>query len=179
MDPTARAYANLAKLQQVRGNPAEAEAAFKKAVEADPKSVGARLALGQFYWAAGRYNDAERLYKEAVTVDPKDILANRAFANLLIITNRAADAEPYLKAVVDLSADAGPRLGLADFYARTDRPDEAMKLLNAVAADQTPEASLAKVRLAAIEYSRNRRAEAAGARKVLEKESHTNPDSQS
>jgi Tfp pilus assembly protein PilF len=59
LDPQqASTYANLGALQQARGNTAEAEAAFKQAVQTDPKSVVARLALANFYWASGRRPEA-------------------------------------------------------------------------------------------------------------------------
>ena len=55
LDPTKyEAYVNLGAIQAVQGKRDEAEATFKKAIDIDPKSVPARLALANFYWASKR-----------------------------------------------------------------------------------------------------------------------------
>ena len=59
-------------LQMVRGRLPEAEAAFRKAVEVAPKSVPVRLALANFFWAAGRRADAEQSLKETLALDPNE-----------------------------------------------------------------------------------------------------------
>ena len=59
-------YANLAALELARGNRDQAEAAFKKAIEIDRKSVPARLALANFYWSTGSLPAAERELKAAL-----------------------------------------------------------------------------------------------------------------
>ena len=46
-------YSNLGMLQMAKGNRDEAKAAFERAVEIDPKSVEAILALANFQWSAG------------------------------------------------------------------------------------------------------------------------------
>src|SRR5882724_9529058 len=54
-DPTKAAnYLNLGSLRASLGQRTEAEAAFKRAIELNPKSPVAQLALGNFYWAVGR-----------------------------------------------------------------------------------------------------------------------------
>src|SRR5439155_10920236 len=58
-------YSNLGYLQLVKGNREEAEAAFKKAVATDPKSVPAHLALANFFWSTARPQDAETELKAA------------------------------------------------------------------------------------------------------------------
>src|SRR5262245_51226639 len=71
-DPNVRmTYANLGMLQLAKGQRPAAETAFKRAVEVDSKSIGARLNLGGFYWAGNQLADAEREFKGAVAVDPK------------------------------------------------------------------------------------------------------------
>ncbi len=67
LDPNkATTYANLGALEQVRGRAAEAEAAFKKAIEADPKSVIALLAYSNFLIATDRGQEAEASIKQAL-----------------------------------------------------------------------------------------------------------------
>src|ERR1044071_1712841 len=54
IDPSnAATYTNLALLKMAQGQRDAAEAAFRKAVELDPKSIKARLALTYFQMAAG------------------------------------------------------------------------------------------------------------------------------
>ena len=52
-------YANLGFIQMARGDRKLAEAAFQKAVETAPRSINARLALANYYWAARRQTEAE------------------------------------------------------------------------------------------------------------------------
>ena len=51
-------YANLGFIQMARGDRKLAEAAFKKAVETASRSINARLALANYYWAARRQTEA-------------------------------------------------------------------------------------------------------------------------
>ena len=46
-------YANLGAMQQVRGDVRAAEAAFRRATQAAPESVEARLSLANFLWTTG------------------------------------------------------------------------------------------------------------------------------
>src|SRR5438309_1903914 len=53
-DRPSGSYTNLGVLQNMRGKPVDAEAAFKRAIVIDPKSVNAYLALANFYWSGNR-----------------------------------------------------------------------------------------------------------------------------
>ena len=70
-DPTSTAYANLGELQVARGKSAEAEAAFKKAIDVDPASVDAKLALANFYWLSKRPAEAEAVHESTPRVRPQ------------------------------------------------------------------------------------------------------------
>src|SRR6266852_1299327 len=59
-------YTNLGVIQFVRGQRADAEATFRKAIEIGPRSVRARMALANFLWSSGRAPEAERTLKDAV-----------------------------------------------------------------------------------------------------------------
>ena len=77
-----------------------------------------------------------------------------------LASNRAREAEPYLKKVVEVSKTSAARLALADYYALTQRPDEAIRILDNVG-DDDPQAFLsAQTRLAAIEYAAGHTGEA-------------------
>jgi tetratricopeptide (TPR) repeat protein len=160
LDPSkATTYANLGALEQVRGNKVEAEAAYKKAVETDPKSVAAQLAYANFLLSTDRRAEAEASIKRAIEVDPKHVTANRALAVLYMTSNRAAEAEPLLKTVAAESKGGDARLQLADFYLLTNRPSDALRVLEGLAAESDFYAQ-AKTRIAAVQLSQGRRKEA-------------------
>src|SRR4029450_6407791 len=93
---------------------------FNRAREIDPTSEPARLALANFYWAAGQFEDAERELKTALEQNPKSPVANRALAVFYGMTNRDELGERYLKIYADLTAEPGPKLVLADYYLMRD-----------------------------------------------------------
>jgi tetratricopeptide (TPR) repeat protein len=159
VDPKAALYTNLGVVQLAGGNRAEAEAAFKSAVGADPRSLEARLAQANFYWSTGRPADAETALKAALSIDPKHVGAARALALLYMATKRATEAEPLLTQVATATGRASDRLDLADYYLVLGRTDDALTQLNAIAADQRMW-SAARARRALIEQARGKHDEA-------------------
>jgi putative PEP-CTERM system TPR-repeat lipoprotein len=155
------AFVSIGALQLARGNHPEAEAAFRKAVETNPKMAAAHMALANFLWASNRPDEAEASLKQAHQLEPKSVLADRALAGFYIARGRAREAEPYVKALADQdrSPFAPLKLALADYYVSIDRVDDALKVLEPIAA--TKEGfSAARTRVAMIEYDRRRPAEA-------------------
>ena len=150
-----RMYASLGALRFAEGQRDEAEAAFNKAVELSPKSVDPRLALASFYLATGRTAEAEQSLTGARALDTSHVMVNRMLAALYIATGRATEAEAPLKAIADGSSDAESALILADYYIRMRRTDDALALLNPLAADGKASGA-ATVRLAQIEHSAGR-----------------------
>jgi tetratricopeptide (TPR) repeat protein len=146
-------YASLGSLEAARGDLVEAEKAFKKALEVDPGSLSAKLTLANFYWTTGRTQDAERLLKEAGAAFPTDADTNRGLAIVLAETNRGADAEKYLRVAADVAHDSAARLTLAAYYARNKKPAEAMRLLDAVAAEDPGSAAMARALKAQLQYN--------------------------
>ncbi len=143
-------YANLGLVQLMRGDRALAESAFKKAVDTNPKSGSARLALANFYAVSGRRDEAEAQFKEALAINPKDLLANRAMAYFYVASGRAAQAEQHLKVVADVAPNSGGRVILADYYIAMRRLDDARQLLETVAGSNDEAFATAKLRLAAL-----------------------------
>ncbi len=94
-----------------KGRGAEAETAFKRAVEVDSTSVVAQLALANFYWSTGRMPDAEAPLKRAVELDPSSAIGQRALSTFYTVANRPKDAEAPLK---NLAAESGRHPGAAD-----------------------------------------------------------------
>lgn len=146
-------YASLGLMQFMRGDPARAEAAFKKAVETNQQSTQARLALASFYAAGGQRERAEEQFKAALAINSKDLLANRALAYFYIASRRAPEAEPYLKVVADVAPSDTGKVILADYYIGMRRLDDARRLLETIAANGTSAFATAKLRLAALGLS--------------------------
>ena len=156
IEPGVAAYSSLAFVKMAQGDKAQAKVAFEKAVEVDPKSITARLALSYYYWANSDLVAAEETYKGAVLVDPKNALANRAIAAFYVATKRPQLAEPFLKTMAD-TGDPRAIIQLADFYLGFRRPAEATALLTPLVKDPAVGGE-AEVRLAAIAYGRNDKA---------------------
>ena len=160
LDPrNARAYANLGAIEMQKGRGAEAEAAFKRAVEVDSTSVVAQLALANFYWSTGRLPEAEAPLKRAVELDPTTMVGQRALSAFYMSTGRMKEAEAPLKSLAEKPGDNQARLTLADYYIRTERFDEATEILQTVAQQPAAYAD-ATLRLAAIDYVQKRPADA-------------------
>ena len=149
------AYASIGALEVAEGHPQAAEAAFKAAIAANPKSVIARVALAQFYQAHGRTAEAESALAEAARIDPHDIRVNAQLSQLYVQTGRARDAETPIKAVVASVPGNDSQLMLADYYVRTNRPAQAVPILEKLAGNTEAYGS-AKVRLAALAYTQGR-----------------------
>src|SRR5205823_80977 len=137
----------------------EAEASFRKAVEAAPKSIEARLALANLYWATRRQTDAEATLKAALEIEPASIPANRALGVFYVATGRTADAEPYFRALARAVDTPAAQASLAQYYVIADRHDAARTVLNELLTRKDGVA-LATVRLAALDALENQRAHA-------------------
>ena len=150
---------NLGAVRMQSGEAKEAEAAFRKAIELEPASVDARLAFANFLWAAERAPEAEVAIKEALAKEPQHLLANRMLAVLYLATRRANEAEQPLKVLADVSKSPASRFQLADYYLSVGRTKDAASLLAPLSSDPATFAD-AEARLAAVDYSEGRRAEA-------------------
>ena len=144
------AYSNLGSLQLAQGNRDEAEKAFVQAVRIAPHSVPARLALANFYWSSGRPEEAERVLRDAVKATGADPLIDRAIALLYLTTNRAKDAEAFLVRAAKTAGDQDTKIALAEYYMIVGRQNDALRLLEPIAAADSPEAGVAVAHIAEI-----------------------------
>ena len=167
----ARLQSTLGELKATEGNRKEAEAAFRKAVEMDPSSLGAKMALGYFLWSSRRLPEAEATLKEAVALKTDDPAANRLLSMFFLSQNRPDDAETPLLRLVN-AKDSSATLTLADLYVRTNRPDRAKPLYESLKAGKSSR-STAVGRLAELDYSAGRQAEAHAA---LDEQLKQSPD---
>lgn len=126
----AAVYANLGSFQLAEGKAADAEAAFKKAVAASPKTIYPRLSLASFYWDTDRLDDAAATLKDALTIDPQNLLTNRLLAVVLIREKKPAEAEAPLKIIADRSDNPNAKFLLANYYMTSGREKDAVALLD-------------------------------------------------
>ncbi len=86
-------YANLARIDQLRGNNAGALAIYKQGLAEIPGDQQLLVALGDYYESRRDYHDAITTYRSAVKANPADALATNNLAVLLV----RQGGEPQLK----------------------------------------------------------------------------------
>ncbi len=90
------AVIGLARLDQVAGRTADAEAGFQRAVRMDPRSGRALDGLGQFYADQKRWNDAVPLLQRALETAPEDKSIRFHYAIALAKAGQIEQALPHL-----------------------------------------------------------------------------------
>jgi Flp pilus assembly protein TadD len=149
--------ASLGSLRLLKGDSAEGEAALRKAIEIDPKSFNAIVALARYTSSTDRMDEAETLYRRALELRPGSAEINRAIAGLYIAEGRNADAEQWLRRWAETSTDVTAKLTLGDYYATTSRGEQARAVYESIA---DPGRGVALARLAALEAQAGRAGEA-------------------
>jgi len=104
----------------------EAERAARRALQLDPGSAPARVALGTVLRDRFEWEEAETAYREALAIDPDYPEAHQQYAELLLATGRTGDAVRVAARAAAL--DPAPvRLNILGFALATDdRPSEAV-----------------------------------------------------
>jgi tetratricopeptide (TPR) repeat protein len=129
------AHAALADLYDVRGLPAEAEAAYRHAISIDATYAPASLNLADLLRRAGREADAEQALREALARSPFSAPAHHALGLALIRARRIPEALDELAAAAKLAPDDAR---FAYVYAvalhDTGKPDDAVRVLRAALA---------------------------------------------
>jgi tetratricopeptide (TPR) repeat protein len=152
-------------------NDAAAEAAFARALQLDPKSIEASMALANLAWAKGRLDEGANRLKELADLHPDDILANRAMGSYFMSIGKNAEAEKYFR-VAAASGNRESLFALATYHARVGRFTEALGILEPLAASASPDNG-AQVAAADVELHMGRPREAlARVDKVLGKEAN-------
>jgi tetratricopeptide (TPR) repeat protein len=88
-----------------RGDHPAALTAFKRAVEADPKFMRARLELAAGYMASGMGDWALEVLRQAVASDPQSALARRGYVSALGSLHRTDDAIAACSEAVKITPD--------------------------------------------------------------------------
>jgi tetratricopeptide (TPR) repeat protein len=133
----------------------QAETRILRAVALDPAHVEARFALANFLWATGRLAESEPILRPLADELPSHWLANRALAQFYLTVGREKDAEAYLR-VAAAHHDPDAASMLADLLLGQARDEEAIEVLDALAARSDPE-GVAAARAAEVEVRLNQR----------------------
>lgn len=146
-------YSTLGAVHLVRGDRQEAEAAFRRAVDVAPSSPQTHLALANFYLATGDQTATEAALRAALDLEPDHVVGNRALAYFYIGAGRPADAERYLRVAAEATPGGSGQLSLAEYYVAQGRMTDARRLFEQVALKEGRTASLAKLRLATLDFA--------------------------
>ncbi|MCM2312820.1 MAG: tetratricopeptide repeat protein [Steroidobacteraceae bacterium] len=90
VEPQPAIYNDLGVVLERLGMPEDAAAAYRKALELDPRSSAAHTNLGTSLARGGAYAEAERHFRAALEADPKNAAAQQALAQLGARTTSAA-----------------------------------------------------------------------------------------
>ncbi|GAB0056305.1 Beta-barrel assembly-enhancing protease [Candidatus Magnetaquicoccaceae bacterium FCR-1] len=104
----------------------EAENAFVRVAEGDPKSVEARLIVSHLATQRGELNVAARYAQEAVALDADNVKARLLLAGLLNALERYPESASHYEALIKKQPDhLSARLMLAQIYGRLKDPARA------------------------------------------------------
>ena len=95
----ARAYARL-------NHTADAEAAYRRAIERNPSNGFANMDLAVFYWVNGRYAEAEKNFLRVAELMPDNYLVYRNLGGLYVMMNRPEPAAELLQKSLALKPTA-------------------------------------------------------------------------
>ena len=96
---------NLGSVLFESGRPAEAESAFRRALELAPNFIEAHNNLGNLYNGAGRFAEAEDSLRRALALNPDYVDSLFNLGNLFYATARLAEGEAAFRRVVALRPD--------------------------------------------------------------------------
>ena len=116
-------YLAQARLAEDEGNDGALETALRKAVEVDPSSYRARVALARFYCCTARqkrYADAERIAREAIALDVSNVGGWEILARVYAAQHRGSDLSDVLwRAEMNASDDLTPYYAAASVLFET------------------------------------------------------------
>jgi eukaryotic-like serine/threonine-protein kinase len=127
---------DLADTYQKLGNPAAAEAAYRKGISLRPNYWGAYSALGVFYYSQARYKDAAEIFRTVTALAPDNYRGYSNLGGIYLLQGRYSEAVEALQRSIQLRPTAGSygNLGATYFYMQRFE-DAANSLQHAVALD--------------------------------------------
>lgn len=140
-DQTAELWAFYGDALEARKKPAEAVAAYQKAVELKPDSIDLRYALGSLYWKQIRFGDAEREFLEILRRVPNEPRASFNLGDIYLSKGFAEKAVALLENSVKAFPDNfDTRLASGRAYLAVKNYDKAIENLK-IAINLRPEIS--------------------------------------
>jgi len=128
-----RAYVELGGLYQEQGKPAEAAAAYTKALQINPRNDRAYVELGGLYQEQGRPAEAAAAYTKALQINPRD---DRAYANLgwfYRSQGKSAEAEEAFRKALEINpGNVGADTGLGWIYQEQGKSAQAEQIFKKV-----------------------------------------------
>ncbi len=122
--PTTYSYESFGSMLSSAGRYAEAEAAYRKALELDSTYIGAWNGFGLMLSRAGRYAEAEAAYRKALELDSTNVGAWNGFGLMLNRARRYSEAAAAFRKAIELDSteitytyNLGVVLGRAGRYA--------------------------------------------------------------
>jgi serine/threonine-protein kinase len=114
----ADAYHGLADIRQAKGNGAEAERLYKRAIELRPGDWRLPYALGIFYYRLSRFAEAEKTFQEVIVLAPDCYMVHRDLGAVYHIQGRFADASSEFQTALQIrpSASTYSNLGTSLFF---------------------------------------------------------------
>lgn len=168
-------YAGLGRAVYVAsGKLPEAEAVFKRATAANPKSVSAYMELARFY-EGQRRPEAETAARTAVELEPKAVPPRLMLARAYIATGRVEEAEKQLGELKSIAPDDSVAYqALGNFYEETGAWEKAIAEFQSVLAAKKDDIAL-KQRLIDILIDHQRLNEAESLNQQVLKNNDKNP----
>jgi tetratricopeptide (TPR) repeat protein len=128
---TASTFDNLGVALTNLGQWTRAEAAFRKAIDIDPKHRWAYNHLGYIYREAGRYEQAILMFRRQIELSPQDPYAYRNLASALVLTGHLDEAERMAATEEKITYERGEvYLDMACDLNGQNQPDQARKYLD-------------------------------------------------
>ena len=123
-------FETLASLRVGEGEFADAIAAYRLELDANPNNVAAHRRLGDLYAQEGRLGEALAEFAAALLIDPNDADAHASRAQTLLRMSRVGDAEAAARKAVALNpTHEAARYALGTALMRLGRTDEGLSAL--------------------------------------------------
>jgi len=129
IDPVnTEATRELARAYDRLNRPADAEEAFKRAIERNPLNGSAYHQLAVFYWRAGRNAEAEKNLLRVAELMPDNYAVYRNLGGLYVMMGRPAEAARHLEKSLTLKPSAPTYSNLGTLRFQQERYQEAARL---------------------------------------------------
>lgn len=112
-----RAYFNLGEAYRAKGDPANAEGAYRRAVRANDRYAPAYTALSGVLGGQGKWNDAASVLSRCVEVLPDYASCWMELGRAYLRLSRPADAAKAFDKVLEVSSDPEMRIQAAGYMA--------------------------------------------------------------